>query len=332
MKKAFTLIELLVVVAIIAVISSLAVSKVGGIKEASARKVSLANQSAVERAVNSFLVSGGRLNRLDSLIYAGDGGAPVFGTAAEGDFDFDTVSTAEGREGFYMGPSADAAATAALRAEKNMGLTPGLMKVMCLYTLSKAEVQSLSSRLGLKYVMAHTAYADIGENEYPSRNYPRDRVWGDGTVPNGLDGLNPNASAIVATVLTNRMAVAAINPMTDLGRTIYQAMGQELMNVKNWGEKYVEDEVRAEVKLKGGPLLAFGLGDSCSAVGKANAGLESAPYATYAQRQFYSRYILLIRMKSVGAGSVKTVLPEFAGVIDCCGNTIRGAESIVRDM
>jgi hypothetical protein len=176
------------------------------------------------------------------------------------------------------------------------------------------------------------AYADQGEYESPSAHYPRDRAYGDGTVPNGSDGLNPNASAIVATAVTNGMTVAAINPMTDLGRTIYQAMGQELMNTKNWGERYDETEVRAEVKKTGGALIAFGLGDSCSAIGKANAGLESAPYATYAQRRFYSRYILLFRLKTVGAGSVSAVLPEFAGVIDCCGNTIRAAEMMVRSL
>lgn len=331
MKNAFTLIELLVVVAIIAIISTLAVSKVGAVKETSARKVSLANQSAVERAISSFLVSGGRLNRLDSLIYAGDGGAPIFGSR-QGDFDFDAVSTAEGREGLYLGPSADASGTEAVRAELNSGLTPGLQKVLCLYTLNGAEATAFASRMGLCHLMAHTAYADQGEYEYPSAHYPRDRAYGDGTVPNGSDGLNPNASAIVATAVTNGMTVAAINPMTDLGRTIYQAMGQELMNTKNWGERYDETEVRAEVKKTGGALIAFGLGDSCSAIGKANAGLESAPYATYAQRRFYSRYILLFRLKTVGAGSVSAVLPEFAGVIDCCGNTIRAAEMIVRSL
>ena len=66
MKKAFTLIELLMVIALIAIVSTLAVSKLGGVREVSARKVSLANQKAVERAVEAYLVNGGRLNRLDS--------------------------------------------------------------------------------------------------------------------------------------------------------------------------------------------------------------------------------------------------------------------------
>ena len=51
MKKGFTLIELLLVIALIAIVSTLAVTKLGGVREGSARKVSLANQQAVGRGV-----------------------------------------------------------------------------------------------------------------------------------------------------------------------------------------------------------------------------------------------------------------------------------------
>lgn len=331
MKKGFTLIELLMVIAIIAIISTLAVSKVGGLKEVSARKVSVANQGAVERGVEGFLAMEGRLNRLDSLLYAGEGGAPIMGKAREGDFDFTTTTfTAEGREGLYFGPSADC--DASVRELRNGGLCPELASVLCLYTLSKREVEALNERLGLKYVMAATAYADEAATSFPSQHYSRDRAYGDGTVPNGSDGLSPNASAMVATLVTNGMAVAAVNPMTDLGRTIYQACGQELMNTKNWGESYTESEVRKEVAATGGPLLAFGLGDSASIVGNARAGIEAAPFAAYPLKKFYSRYILLFRLRSAGAGSVTTVVPEFAGVLDCCGNTVRAAQHIIKDL
>ncbi|MCR5415053.1 MAG: type II secretion system GspH family protein [Kiritimatiellae bacterium] len=328
MKKAFTLIELLMVVALIAIVSTLAVMKVGGMREAAARKVSLASQRSVERAVETFLTNQGRLNRLDSLIYAGEGGAPVLGTTP-GDFDFTAAFSLEGHDGFYMGPF-DAAED--VREERNLGLTPGLQKVLCPYTLNAVQVTALVNRLGLKYVMAHTAYADAGDNEYPSMHYPNNRSYGDGTVPNASDGLDPNSSACVATKVVTNMMVAAVNPMTDLGRTIYQACGQELMNTKGWGESYNETEVRAEVAATGGPLIAFGLGDSASIVGKADGGLESAPYATYPLRKYYSRYILLFRLKRAGAGSVMQTIPEFAGVIDPCGNTIRAAESIIKTL
>ena len=327
MKKAFTLIELLMVIALIAIVSTLAVSKLGGVREVSARKVSLANQKAVERAVEAYLVNGGRLNRLDSLLYAGDGGAPLTG-GTEGDFDFTAVSTAESRNGLYLGPSDDESA----RIEQNSGITPDLQKILCLYTLNRAQAEALNTRLGLRHVMAATAYADAAQTAFPSLHYDKDRAYGDGTVPNASDGLDPNASFCVATLVTNSMRFVAINPMTDLGRTVYQACGQELMNTKSWGETYTESEVRAEVAAKGGPLLAFGLGDAASIIGKSNAGLEDAPYATFVQKRYYSRYILLFRLKTIGAGSVSQVIPEFAGVIDCEGNTVRAAQHVIKRM
>ena len=163
-------------------------------------------------------------------------------------------------------------------------------------------------------------------------HYNKDRAYGDGTVPNASDGLDPNASFCVATLVTNSMRFVAINPMTDLGRTVYQACGQELMNTKSWGENYTESEVRAEVAAKGGPLLAFGLGDAASIIGKSDAGLEDAPYATFVQKRYYSRYILLFRLKTIGSGSVSQVIPEFAGVIDCEGNTVRAAQHVIKRM
>ena len=327
MKKAFTLIELLMVIALIAIVSTLAVSKLGGVREVSARKVSLANQKAVERAVEAYLVNGGRLNRLDSLLYAGDGGAPLTG-GTEGDFDFTAISTAESRNGLYLGPSDDESA----RIEQNSGITPDLQKILCLYTLNRAQAEALNTRLGLRHVIAATAYADAAQTAFPSLHYNKDRAYGDGTVPNASDGLDPNASFCVATLVTNSMRFVAINPMTDLGRTVYQACGQELMNTKSWGETYTESEVRAEVAAKGGPLLAFGLGDAASIIGKSDAGLDDAPYATFVQKRYYSRYILLFRLKTIGAGSVSQVIPEFAGVIDCEGNTVRAAQHVIKRM
>lgn len=326
-KKGFTLIELLMVIALIAIVSTLAVNKVGAVREAAARKVSLANQKAVSRAVEAFLAEDGQLNRLDSLVYAGDGGAPISSSMA-GDFDFSTVSTAEGREGLYLGPSADAGAD--VREANNMGLTDGLKNVLCLYGLSAAQAAALNSRLGLRYAMAHTAYADADARTFPGVHYPKNRAYGDGTVPNASDGLNANDSACIATMLTNNMTVAAVNPMSALGRTIYQDCGQELLNTKNWNESYSEAEVRAEVAATGGPLIAFGLGDSASIVGKSDAGIDSAPFSAVVKKTNYSRYILLFRLKTIGSGSVSQIIPEFAGVLDPEGNTARAAQYVIK--
>ena len=326
MKKAFTLIELLMVIAIIAIISTLAVSKVGGVREAAARKVSLANQKAVERAVEAFLVSGGKLNRLDNLMYANC-------TADAEQSDYTSAGTriefndqTMGDSTVYFGPSDLGNLDAASVADKNAGIHPDLRSLLCLYRLNKAEASALIDRLGLRYVVRHYEKAQ----GYPSSNgYDR---GDDGTVPGASDGLDPNLASCITKSVTNGLVVAAIDPSTHLGRTVYQSFGGEYLSTKKWNEIYTESEVRAEVDLKGGLLIAFGLNDLATIVGNANAGLESVPYATYVDKRYYSRYILLFRLRNAGSGSVSSLVPEFAGVLDCCGNTVRAAQHVIKSL
>ena len=326
MKKAFSLIELLMVIAIIAIISTLAVSKVGGVREAAARKVSLANQKAVERAVEAFLVSGGKLNRLDNLMYANctaDAEQSDY-TSAGARIEFNDQTM--GDSTVYFGPSDLGNLDAASVADKNAGIHPDLRSLLCLYRLNKAEASALIDRLGLRYVVRHYEKAQ----GYPSSNgYDR---GDDGTVPGASDGLDPNLASCITKSVTNGLVVAAIDPSTHLGRTVYQSFGGEYLSTKKWNEIYTESEVRAEVDLKGGLLIAFGLNDLATIVGNANAGLESVPYATYVDKRYYSRYILLFRLRNAGSGSVSSLVPEFAGVLDCCGNTVRAAQHVIKSL
>lgn len=321
MRRGFTLIELLMVIAIIAIISTLAVGKVGGVREAAARKVSLANQSAVERGVSAFLAAGGALSRLDSLVYATPSDDPA-GGGPEG-FDFDAGDV------LYRGPR-DAVTEA--ETERNAGLTPGLLSVLTVYRLSGADVSALQ-RIGLRYVAQFTEYArERPADRYVSRTT---NANADGSVPLAENGLDPLTAACVIRTVTNGMEVAAVTPLNNQGRLIYQACGEELL-VTNMAAVATDmtaevydrsDATRAEVVAAGGPLLAFGLGDLATIVGKSDAGLESAPYATYAMKRFYSRYVILIRLRKAVTGPA---LPEVAGVIDCCGNTIRAARAALK--
>lgn len=326
MKKAFTLIELLMVIAIIAIVSTLAVSKVGGVRESAARKVSLANQKAVERGVESFLVSGGLLNRLDNLFYADcTADAEQSAMTAPGDrivFDVQTMSD----ETLYFGPSDIGSLDREAVSDMNSGLHPDLMNLLCMYRLNEAEAIALRDRVGLKYVVRHYEKAE----GYPS--YNGYSYGDDGSVPGASDGLDPNLAACITKSVTNGLLVAAISPASHLGRTVYQAFGEEYLSTKRWNETYSESEVRAEVNTKGGLLIAFGLNDLASIIGNPNAGLESVPYATYVQKKYYSRYILLFRLKTAGSGSVAAVIPEFVGVLDCCGNTIRAAQHVIKSL
>jgi hypothetical protein len=231
-----------------------------------------------------------------------------------------------GEKTLYLGPSNLGALDPTFVAEKNEGLHPSLRSLLCLYKLNASEAEAFSGKLGLKYVVRHYEKAE----GYPSFNgYTR---GDDGTVPGASDGLDPDYAACITKSMTNGLVVAAISPASHLGRTIYQTLGSEYLSTKNWNESYTESEVRSEVNAKGGLLIAFGLNDLCSIIGNANAGLESVPYSTYVHKKYYSRYILLFRLRKVGAGSIESIVPEFAGVLDCCGNTVRAAQMEIKNL
>lgn len=310
----FTLIELIMVIAILAIISTLAINKVGDLRKTSARKVSIANQQNIGRAVEAYIaINPGELNRLDALVDAGS----ALGGAAGYDFSADSNVGVVG--GLYRGP--DDITTETIR-EKNSGLHDGLLGVLCTYRINAKEADALKD-FGIKYVMQHNTYA----NGYPFVNYGKGE---DGTVPQAADGLDAALSACVTKAVTNGMLMAAVDGKVDLGRAVFQSCGQDLLPTANWGQGYNEDEVKAEISATGGPLLAFGLGDSASIIGAAQCGLDSAPYSEVLQSKYYRQYILLVRLRKSGAGSVSSVTAEFAGVLDPEGNTIRAARHMLK--
>lgn len=326
MKKAFTLIELLMVIAIIAIISTLAVNKVGGLKESSARKVSIANQKAVERGVEGFLsMEGNRLNRLDALFGAKVGGVE----RGAGDGFGATIVTNLPSGGFYLGPTDQGVPAPDRIAERNRGISTMLMDVLCYYSLNKAEADGFIFRLGLKHLLFHNLYANPSD-EAALTPY---RVYGagdDGSIPTETNGLDPEQSACIVRGVTNEMYVAAINPKTNRGRAIYRAYGQNLIARYETDAEYSDSEAKEDVALTGGPLIAFGLGDNATIIGNAKAGLDAAPSATFIPNRNYRRYILLFRLRSVPGAS--SIVPEFAGVLDCEGNTVRAAQQVIKSL
>lgn len=331
-RAAFTLIELLMVVALIAIVSTLAVTKIGGVRETAARKVSLASQKAVERGVEAYLSFGGRgIDKLDSLI-DDEVGAQL---SRQGFFDTAGTSMKTDGAGFYRGPDGDKLDGLALETalERNSGLTPNLANFALLpYALSADEAYALNN-WGFKYLMRHTTYALAT----PRQKYMK---GDDGAFLSDEEsiGLDANRTACIPRAITNGMVVAAISPFSKTGREIYRDCGQQLidtidtqgMTPPQYAAAYraAGDAVLAEVKATGGTLFAFGLGESASIIGSPDAGLESAPYATYPNKKFYSRYILLFRIDtSSRAGKI-----TFAGAIDPCAATIRSAQRAISEI
>jgi hypothetical protein len=293
-------------------------------KEVAGRKVSLANQKSIERGVSSFVLSNdSALNKLDSLVYATAADRPEGGAYG---FDFEDAQT------LYRGPTD---ATDEATREKNSGLSESLLSALAVYRLSDAEAAALR-RLGLRYVAQFTAYA----TDYPSMKYTSGtkNANADGSIPTAANGLDPLLSCCILRTVTNGMAVAAVTPINNMGRLIYQDCGAQLALTNSSYGNFMTDVVydkataKREVENAGGPLLAFGLGDGASVVGNPNTGLDSAPFATFLPRRYYTRYVLLFRLRRAGAGSVSTIIPEFAGVLDCEGNTVRAAQHIIKDL
>lgn len=300
--RGFTLVELVMVIAILAIISTFAVGKFGNIQKQAARQVSVANMQNIGRLVESYItVNKGRLNRLDSLIN--------FNTSLQQEDFGNFVKT-----GLYSGP--DSSVPAVL--EKNSGLSDGLRNVLCVYGLSLAESKALYDDIGLKYVMRHWRNVSAA----PGTGNKGD----DGSVVEDASvAMDAELSSCVATTNKAGLVCAAISGMVAEGRSIYRDFGQDLLATSSSAFLNASN-VRDEIFATGGPLLAFGLGDSASIVGATQGGIDAAPYSDSIQSKYYRQYILLVRLRHSGS----SVSAEFAGVIDPEGNTIRAARQLLK--
>lgn len=317
MKKGFTLIELIMVIAILAIVSTLAVNRYGNLREKSARTVSLANQSAIGRAVDAFLAANpdGKINYLDSLVM--DTGSVAAGEGSQPGFQINQQQ----QMGRYAYKGAGVKNGVDYSVDVNAGLTPRLYgrpaggSVFLPYSLSADEVTRLANR-DFKFVMRHVNFTST----IPTHGDDLARVSTNEAVV-----LDPHLSACVARAVTNGMIVCAVNPLSKNGRDIYRDCGQKLLDtdavVDAEGNAADNDKAIEQVKATGGALLAFGLGADSTIIGNNLAGLESVPLATYPAKKFYRQYILLFHVDtSTPAGRL-----DFRGVLDPCGFSIRQA-------
>lgn len=330
MKKGFTLIELIMVIALIAIVSTLAVSKIGDLRQRAQRQISLSSQQAVGRAVDVFqTVNNGKIDRLDSLL---DKDVPDQAASSAGFYDPQgtSLSAAPGQAGFYFGRDDKGSPLPEVFAELNSGLTPRVANaaqvpnhVLVPYALSKAECNALNN-WGFKYVMRHVTDATqlTADSRGEDGSY---LLTGNDDAEAILNDAHMSGRYALSVTGHVGMVVAAVSPFTPFGREIYRDCGQQLLATKKTPAEYRGDSAAVidEVKATGGALLAFGLGPHASLIGSSAGGLETVPYATYPAPKFYRQYILLLRVDTKNpAGKV-----EFAGVLDPCGNTIRAARA-----
>lgn len=300
-RSGFTLIELLLVIALLAIVSTLAVTRIGNLRENAARKISVANMQAAGRAIDAFTGAAAQpLDLLDSLVYEDSADpAPGFGDFASAD-------------ALYAGPADAGSPLPDAVAAKNSGLSPALREVLCGYSLSKGDAGALHA-FGLRRVRQFSEKTEVD----------RTRAGDDGSFPVYGDGLDPESAACIVRNVTNGMVVAAVTGITDAGRLIYRECGADLP-ADGIGGAYDPSKARAEIAAAGGPLLAFGFGDGATIVGRAG-GVESAPFSEAADRRHYRRYVVLIRLRAANGATTA----EFAGILDPEGRTISRARAFI---
>lgn len=323
LKAGFTLIEMVVVVAIIALVTALAVMKLSGLRTDMKVKANIANLKRIDSAVENYLVAnlGKGLNRLD-LLMKYDQPAKM---GSRGSASFDDIEVPPS----YMESS--------LLSDTNTGLHTNLTTIttqygttfsplLGTYHLSTADAKALRETFGLQYGMEGT-------------DGNRQRTGADGAWAQGKT-TDPDTCQCVARLLTNGVSVAVVNPYSvssDIqpsGCAIYNACGQKIWfgtdmklhmdgDATSYGTS--EDAIKALYATgKGGILLAFGLGSYASMIGENVAGLDAAPVCPDIESGAYRRYILLIRLKQTVQNGVEA---EYAGVIDPRGRTLAALQS-----
>lgn len=318
-KSGFTLVELVLVIAIIAMISVLAIGKYAGVRDASKAKLNLANFSRIGSAVDTFVaLNDGALDRLDSLLY--------YKTPTDGSNDSNLSSsipahlTSDTTNGVVLNP-------ALCTDTSGYGLSFG--GLLCPYYLTADDVAALRNHLGLKYAMYGTDGGHFLAGD--------DGAWAEGSVS------DPARASSVAKALTNGLCVACVNPgafsgSTPTGGNAYQACGQDVRytprgnilvdGVEQNSAQNAFSTLDSSPTASRGILLAFGLGESASIVGNNKAGLDHAPVCPLvSDPREYDYYLVLVRLRTNDAG---VRLAEYAGLLDAMGNTVSMARALAK--
>lgn len=328
-KSGFTLVELLMVIAIIGIISMLAIQKLSGLKDDAKEKINLANLQRVASGIETYVAAHAEdyslnFNKLDSLMMY---------TAATGAAGDTSASALEDISHFmiYTNQADNVGLSSIIFSGGNTYAVSGA-KLLGSYALTASDIEVLERDLGIRFVMAG----------YPERESAPGSAYGasgeDMSYVSGSPG-DPDTCASIAVSNKVGRLVAVVNPGATRGRTpvgpaVYKAMGEDVYYGLD-GNLYVkgksvgnanEDAYRALMTGEG-VLFAYGLGENCALIGNNEAGFDSAPLCPTMKANEYRRYIVLVRMRYTAAngrnGTTYTARKaEFAGVMDSAGNVL----------
>ena len=343
--RGFTLIELIIVIAILAIISALAIGKFADLRKEAARKANVANIRNIARTIDTEIArrDGENIKGLfayaESLVDAAEGGGDA--TGAAGSY-LVRASWYDGNGGFVPGiycgikrtglvTNAGGVGTGEVAAiadahENNVGLESLAMETrsrgsvtparLCLYYLTDSDVTALKEA-GVSIVSRH----NYSNQQSSTLNWTGSRYCTEMGLhaTGGGPGMRPDLSACYPVVLTNGSAVAILNPAAcesiyrDLGLDYASTYGRTGLDA-NDPATYFTNNICCKV-------YAFGLGRDCAVTTQLLEGPTRCPTL---DRTHYRNYLMLFRQAS-GFGNSGSGI-SFIGIIDPAGNTAKQAQ------
>ena len=315
-KSGFTLVELLMVIAIIGIISMLAIQKLSGLQSDAKEKMNLANLERISNGLETYIAANAdkdqlNIDRLDSLTLWNNHAAGSAGDTSQ--------LTSKDQLLFYTNQAGNVGLSTALFGNSNPYASSSAT-LLGQYSLSASDVTVLARDLGIRYL-------------YEGTDGVMNRVGDDGAWAQG-DISNPDKCSSVAVSNYVGRIVAVVNPGGTSGRSpvgpaVYKSVGENVTYGYD-GKIRVNDEIQADneaafktLMTGDGILMAFGLGDNCVLIGNNKAGFDSAPVSPVMRKDEYRRYIILVRVKyAAGRSSYTALKAEYAGVMDPQGNVI----------
>ena len=312
----FTLVELLMVIAIIGIISMLAVQKLSGLQTDAKEKMNLANLQRVSGGLETYIAANAdrdqvNLNRLDSLTLWSDHARGTPGDTSQ--------LGSRDRLLFYTNQTGNVGLSLALFGNANP-YAASSATVLGQYCLTASDVQVLERDLGIRYLYEGTDGAMNRQGD--------DGAWAQGEIG------NPDRCSSVAVSNYEGRVVAVVNPgatadRQPVGPDIYRSTGENVSYSYSGrimvNDKECTDNEDAFRKLMAGDgiLMAFGLGDNCALIGNSKAGFDSAPVSPVMRKDEYRRYIVLVRVRYASArGAYTATRAEYAGVMDPHGKVV----------
>ena len=345
-RSGFTLIELIIVIAILAIVSVVAIGKFADIRKVSALKANAANIKNIDRTIRTAIATKELREEsvldmfayCESLIDCASGGGDA--TGAPGNYLW-SDSWYDGQGGVVPGIYCGIKYTTAVQNAGGVGT--GVIPELEEAHKSNVGLGSFANKLGIFYLregvkVGKTTYNEItslqqaGIRVVSRHNYANSQAtatWNWATSvyqtqynlhsTGGGPGQRPDLSAAYPVVLTNGSAIAVLNPAKC--ESIYRDLGLDFGSTNGVAgisaatpETYFEKGICKRV-------VVLGMGRDSDINTKY---FENLPRNETLDKTYYRNYLLCFTMNN-GTGNAGTTV-KFAGVIDCQGNTWKGAQ------